>query len=219
MAQKSSEKLILALPKGRILSELLPVLSACGITPEKDFSNEDSRKLRFATNHADLDIIRVRAFDVATFVAFGGAHLGIVGSDVIEEFGYEELYSPIDLSLGKCRLSVAMPPDEARSYTPSKYSHIRIATKYPNLTTRHFATRGIQAECIELNGAMEIAPALGLATKIVDLVSSGATLTANNLQETETIMDVSARLIVNRTGLKTDSARINGWIHKFQRAA
>lgn len=213
-----NEKLILALPKGRILKELLPLLKTCGITPEKEFSDDNSRKLQFTTNHPGLDIIRVRAFDVATFVAFGAAQLGVAGSDVLEEFEYGELYSPLDLNIGHCRLSVAMPVNEAANDDPAKWSHIRVVTKYPHLTARHFALRGVQAECIKLNGAMEIAPALGLARRIVDLVSTGGTLKANGLSEVEKIMDVSSRLIVNRSALKTAPESVKGWVEKFRKA-
>lgn len=215
----TTDKLILAVPKGRILKELAPLLAKCGIVPEKDFSDESSRKLRFSTSDPGLDIIRVRAFDVATFVAYGAAHIGVVGSDVIDEFEYSELYSPLDLKIGKCRLSVAEPKEEAAKDKPARWSHVRVVTKYPGLTARHFARRGVQAECIELNGAMEIAPALKLAQRIVDLVSSGETLKANGLVEIEKIMDVSARLIVNRPALKTAPDAVNGWIKKFRAAA
>lgn len=213
-----NRKIILALPKGRILEELAPLLEHCGIVPEADFNNEHSRKLRFTTNHAELDIIRVRAFDAATFVAYGGAQIGVAGSDVLEEFNYSELYSPLDLGVGKCRLSVAMPESEARKEDPRRWSHIRIATKYPNLTAHHFAARGVQTECIKLNGAMEIAPALGLARRIVDLVSTGSTLKANNLVEVEKILDVSSRLIINRSAQKTNPERMRFWITKFESA-
>ena len=214
-----TSKLIFAVPKGRIFDELEPLFSACGIVPEAEFSDENSRKLRFTTSDPTLDIIRVRAFDAATFVAYGGAQLGVVGSDVLEEFSYSELYAPLDLGIGKCRLSVAMPIEDIGKDDPARWSHISIATKYPNLTARHFAKRGVQAECIKLNGAMEIAPALGLARKIVDLVSSGATLKANKLAEVETILDVSSRLIVNRTALKTNPDVLNDWIERFRNAA
>lgn len=209
------DKLIFAIPKGRILKELMPLMEASGIIPEDDFSNKDSRKLRFTTNHENLDIIRVRAFDVATFVAYGGAHFGVVGSDVIEEFNYDGLYSPLDLGIGGCRLSVAVPA-EHKNESLARWSHVRVATKYPNLTARHFAKRGVQAECIKLNGAMEIAPALDLAGQIVDLVSTGSTLKANNLVETETIMEISSRLVVNRTALKTNPETLNNWIKTFR---
>ena len=211
----SKEKLILAVPKGRILKELQPFFKAANIVPEDDFTDEDSRKLRFTTNHPELDLIRVRAFDVATFVAYGGAQMGVVGSDAIEEFNYSELYAPLDLNIGHCRLSVAMLKDEAED--PSRWSHITVATKYPALTARHFARRGVQAECIKLNGAMEIAPALGLARRIVDLVSSGGTLKANNLIEVEKILDVSTRFIINRSAYKTQRKSIDPWIDSFRK--
>lgn len=211
-------KLILAVPKGRILDELMPLMKACDIIPEDDFTNDKSRKLQFTTNHAGLDIIRVRAFDVATFVAYGGAHMGVVGSDAIEEFSYSEIYAPLDLNIGHCRLSVAMPEEEAKKDDPRQWSHIRVATKYPALTARHFAKRGVQTECIKLNGAMEIAPALGLARRIVDLVSTGSTLKANNMVEIEKILDVSSRLIINRSTQKTRSEDINHWVESFRAA-
>lgn len=213
-----TEKLILALPKGRILDQLLPILKKCDIIPEDSFFDDKDRGLRFKTNHKNLDIIRVRAFDVATFVAFGAAHLGIVGSDVIEEFQYEELYAPLNLHIGACRLSVAMPSDNANDDNFKSLSHINIATKYPRLTRQHFANKGIQAECIKLNGAMEIAPNLGLCRHIVDLVESGSTLKANGLTETETILNVSSYLVVNRTSSKVRQKEINDWIDKFQKA-
>lgn len=212
----TSQKLILAVPKGRILKELLPILNKCGIEPEAAFSDPESRLLRFKTNRDDLDIIRVRAFDVATFTAFGAAHLGIVGSDVIEEFDYPELYAPVDLNIGHCRLSVAMPENLATDDAPTKWSHIRVATKYPNLTRKHFAQRGVQTECIKLNGAMEIAPALNLARRIVDLVSTGSTLKANGLTEVEKILDVSAHLVINRTAFKTRNDVMSEWIRNFR---
>ncbi len=218
MTNKNNQKLILAVPKGRILEELMPLLTACDIIPEDDFTNSKSRKLQFTTNHQNLDIIRVRAFDVATFVAYGGAHLGVVGSDAIEEFDYSEIYAPLDLNIGHCRLSVAMPEQDAKNDEPGKWSHIRVATKYPNLTARHFATRSIQTECIKLNGAMEIAPALNLAKRIVDLVSTGSTLKANNMVEVEKIIDISSRLIVNRSIKKNRPEEINGWIDAFRAA-
>jgi ATP phosphoribosyltransferase len=218
MKSESPPKLIFAVPKGRILQELAPLLAACDIRPEADFFDEDSRKLRFTTNHPALDLIRVRAFDVATFVAYGGAQLGVVGSDAIEEFNYSELYSPLDLGIGQCRLSVAMREEDLKAEDPSKWSHIRVATKYPSLTARHFAKRGVQAECIKLNGAMEIAPTLGLVRRIVDLVSSGSTLKANQLVEVEKILDVSSRLIVNRSAFKTRPEETGRWIEAFRRA-
>lgn len=210
--------LILALPKGRIFDELAPLLEKIGIAPEADFFNEKSRALKFATNIAGLSIIRVRAFDVATFVAYGAAQLGVAGSDVIGEFNYPDLYAPLDLGIGRCRLSVAEPASVAAGDDPTRWSHVRIATKYPNLTGRYFAARGVQAECIHLNGAMELAPAIGLSERIVDLVSSGATLTANGLVEVEKIMDISSRLIVHRAAYKTRIGEIGSILDAFREA-
>ena len=214
----TNKKLILAVPKGRILEELLPLLQKCGIEPEAAFSDPKSRALKFATNHDNLDIIRVRAFDVATFTAFGAAHLGVVGSDVIEEFDYSELYAPVDLKIGGCRLSVAVPNALVSTVNHKNLSHVKVVTKYPNLTRRYFATRDIQAECVKLNGAMEIAPTLGLADHIVDLVSTGSTLKANGLSEVEEILSISSHLVVNRTALKTMPREMQEWITLFRAA-
>ena len=201
-----SQPIIFAVPKGRILEEALPMLSRAGIVPEAAFTDEKSRALKFATNRPDVSLIRVRAFDVATFVAHGAAQIGIVGSDVIDEFDYSELYAPVDLDIGHCRISVAEPAEMAATDDPRSWSHVHVATKYPNMTRKHFAARGVQAECVKLNGAMEIAPSLGLSSRIVDLVSSGKTLLENGLVEVEVIAQVSARLIVNRAAFKTNAA-------------
>ena len=198
----SSGPLTFAVPKGRILDEALPLMAKAGIVPEDGFHDKSNRSLSFGTSREDMRLIRVRAFDVATFVAHGAAQIGIVGSDVIEEFDYDDLYAPVDLNIGHCRLSVARMADDTADN--SNASHLRVATKYPNLTARHFEARGIQAECVKLNGAMELAPSLGLARQIVDLVSSGATLKQNGLVETQQIIDITARLIVNRAAYKTD---------------
>lgn len=198
-----SDPIVIAVPKGRILSEALPLLARAGIVPEAAFGDESSRALRFRTQDPAIELIRVRAFDVATFVAHGAAQLGVVGSDVLAEFDFAELYAPVDLGIGHCRLSVAEPADMAAADDPRGWSHVRVATKYPHVTAQHFARRGVQAECIKLNGAMELAPTLGLAPRIVDLVSSGRTLQENGLVEVERIMEVSARLIVNRAAMKT----------------
>lgn len=212
------DKLVIALPKGRILDECMPLVRAAGIEPEAEFDNPKTRLLRFATNHPHIDIIRVRSFDVATFVAFGAAHLGIAGNDVLMEFDYPEIYAPLDLGIGACRLSVAEPVDMAEGDDPRRWSHIRIATKYPETTKRFFAERGVQAECVKLNGAMELAPSLGLCSRIVDLVSTGSTMKANGLKEVEVIAQVTSRLIVNRAALKTRPAEMTGWIDKFRAA-
>ena len=212
------DKLVIALPKGRILDECMPLVRAAGIEPEAEFDDPKTRLLRFATNHPHIDIIRVRSFDVATFVAFGAAHLGVAGNDVLVEFDYPEIYAPLDLGIGACRLSVAEPVVMAEGDDPRRWSHVRIATKYPETTKRFFADRGVQAECVKLNGAMELAPSLGLCSRIVDLVSSGSTLKANGLKEVEVIAQVTSRLIVNRAALKTRPAEMTGWIERFRSA-
>ena len=208
---------IIALPKGRILKEAEPFLLHAGIRPEDAFFDEDSRLLRFKTDDPDVELIRVRSFDVATFVAFGAAQLGICGNDVLAEFDYPEIYAPIDLGIGKCRMSIAAPAGRP-SDDPARDGHIRVATKYPNITKKYYQSKGIQAECIKLSGAMELAPTIGLCHRIVDVVSSGATLKANGLVEIESMLDISARLIVNRTAFKTRTAEMTGWLDKFKGA-
>ena len=215
---RAGSKLVLALPRGRILDEVRPLLSRAGIEPEAAFDDDGARQLEFATNRDDVRIIRVRSFDVATFVAFGAAQLGIAGNDVLMEFDYPEIYAPLDLGIGRCRMAVAAPPELLALEDPAGWSHVRVATKYPGVTRRHFAARGVQAECIKLNGAMELAPGLGLCRRIVDLVSSGATLAANGLVEVEHIADISSRLVVNRAALKTRPTEVGGWIEQFREA-
>jgi len=217
-ARRSESPLILALPNGRILGEVMPLLGRLGITPEPAFEDSGSRQLRFATSEPGLDLIRVRSFDVATFVAFGSAQLGIAGNDVLMEFDYSEIYAPLDLDVGNCHLALAATADGAAREEVGRASHIRVATKYPEVTRRHFAARGIQAECIKLNGAIELAPHLGLCRHIVDLVQTGATLKANGLIEIERIAEVSSRLIVNRPALKTRPEEVGGWIERFRDA-
>ncbi|MDE1931445.1 MAG: ATP phosphoribosyltransferase [Alphaproteobacteria bacterium] len=214
-----NETLVLALPKGRILDEVVPVVKRAGIEIEREFDDPNTRKLRFRTNHDNLDVIRVRNFDVATFVAFGGAHMGVAGSDVLMEFEYAEIYAPLDLGVGKCRLVVAAPAEDLGHDDPGRWSTVRIATKYPEITRRHFAGRGVQAECIKLNGAMELAPGMGLSRRIVDLVATGQTLRENGLVEIEHIADVTSRFVVNRVALKTRNAEIDPWIERFREAA
>jgi ATP phosphoribosyltransferase len=192
-----NDDLVLAVPKGRILTELTPLLARAGIEPEPAFTDEGARQLRFATNVPRLEVIRVRSFDVATFVAFGAAHLGVAGNDVLMEFDYPEIYAPVDLDIGHCRLSVAEPAALVDSDDP----------------------QGVQAECIKLSGAMELAPSLGLCRRIVDLVSSGATLKANGLVEVEVIAKVTSRLIVNRAAFKTRNEELCGWVERLREAA
>ncbi|MBO1074882.1 ATP phosphoribosyltransferase [Roseomonas marmotae] len=214
---QAAQPLVLALPKGRILKELGPVLARSGIVPAADFNDEGSRRLRFETNNPALDVVRVRSFDVATFVAFGAAQIGICGADVLMEFDYPEIYAPLDLGIGRCRVSVAEPVGQ-RAADRARLSRVAVATKYPNIARRHFAARGIQAEVVHLNGAMELAPAMGLSNLIVDLVQTGSTLKANGLVETEVIAQVTSRLIVNRTALKTQPEAIGAWLARFRAA-
>tara|TARA_B100000242_G_C42988758_1_gene458968 strand:+ start:251 stop:928 length:678 start_codon:yes stop_codon:yes gene_type:complete len=210
-------KIIIAVPKGRILHELIPILQRVGIVPDNSLTSNDNRKLLFTTSHKDIVLILVRSFDVANFVAFGGAHIGIVGSDVIKEFSFDEIYAPVNLGIGKCRMSVAEPIKLAAKDDPKSWSHVRVATKYPVITKKHFAERGVQAECLKLNGALEIAPLLGLTKRIVDLVSSGRTLEENGLTEVEKIMDISSYLIVNRNISKSNPEKIQNIIKKFRK--
>jgi len=218
LAPEAHSPIVLALPKGRILQECAPLLERAGVRPAADYADEDSRRLRFPTNHPALDVVRVRPFDVATFVAFGAAQIGICGADVLMEFDYPEIYAPLDLGIGVCRVSVAEPAATAGSDDPTTWSRVRVATKYPNIARRHYAARGIQAEIVHLNGAMELAPGLGLSRLIVDLVQTGSTLKANGLQETEVIAHVTSRLIVNRTALKTKPEAVGAWIARFRAA-
>ena len=160
----------------------------------------------------------MRSFDAATFVAFGAAQLGIAGNDVLMEFDYSEIYAPLDLDVGHCRLAVAATADALEEGDVRRSSHIRVATKYPEIARRHFASRGVQAECIKLNGAIELAPRLGLCRHIVDLVQTGATLRANGLVEIEPIAKVSSKLIINRPALKTRPEEVGGWLERFREA-
>lgn len=206
--------LILAVPKGRIATEFQPLLARVGITPEAAFDDEGARQLRFGTNIPGLDIIRVRSFDVAAFVSHGAADLGVCGSDVLNEGDDREIYAPLDLGIGRCRLSLCALQG-AELPNPRETGRVRVASKYPATTRTYFAAQGVQAECVNLAGAMELAPVLGLADYIVDLVASGATLRANRLAELETIAEVSSRLIVNRARYKTAFALLQPWLEQF----
>jgi len=204
----------IALPKGRILDIVLPILTKVGIEPEASFFDKKDRRLRFNSNISNIDLIRVRSFDVVTFLAYGAAQMAFVGSDVLTEFNHSEVYSPYDLNIGKCRMVVAAQKEVVMNEDPRTWSHVRVATKYPNMTRKHFESRGVHAECIKLNGAMELAPSMGLCKRIVDLVETGSTLNANGLVEVEEICKVSTRLAVNRSFLKTNSSSIQPWIDK-----
>ena len=218
-AAAAAETLILAVPKGRILGEAAPLLARAGIRPDPGLHDERDRRLRFPTDDPALDLVRVRSFDVATFVASGAAAIGICGADVLLEFDYPELYAPVDLGIGACRVSVAAPASGAGDDDPRRWSQVRVATKYPNIARRHFAARGVHAEIVHLHGAMELAPGLGIARLIVDLVQTGSTLRANGLVELETIATVTSRLLVNRTALKTDPVRLGALVERFRAAA
>ena len=209
-------KIIMALPKGRILKELVPLLEKAEITPEEEFFNPNSRKLLFTTNQKKLSIIKVRSFDVATFVAFGAAQIGVAGDDVINEFNYEEIYNFYDLKIGKCRLSVAKIKEKKTHV--DKNGHIIVATKYKNITTNYFAKKGIRAECIKLNGAVELAPKLKICSTIVDLVSTGKTLSENNLEESSLVMQITSKLIINKIAYKLMNDDITKILNKFKRS-
>ena len=212
----NDKDIIIALPKGRILNQVLPIFDKIGITPEKSFFNMKDRKLKFETNIPNIKLVIVRSFDVATFLIYGAAHIAIIGSDVLEEFNHSEIYSPIDLKIGLCRLVVATTKEILSDEDPLTWSYVRVATKYPNLTSEYFKKRGVHADCIKLNGAMELAPSMGLCRRIVDLSESGETLKANGLIEIEEIMKVSTRLAINRNAYKTNFKEINKIIKKFE---
>lgn len=216
--QNQNQTLTIAIPKGRLMRELLPVLEAVGLTPEPAFFDDKDRRLIFASSDPSVRIVPVKPFDVATFVSVGGADLGIVGADVLQEFDFSEVYAPVDLGIGHCRLSVAVPDEAVADHSDEQKSHVRIATKYPNLTRAFYAARGIQAECIKLNGAIELAPKLGLTDRITDIVTTGNTLRANGLTEMDSIISVTSRLAVNRTAAKVRAAEISGWVSRFAEA-
>lgn len=207
------KKILIAVPKGRILEELVPLFSKVGINFEKEFFNESSRKLIFKTNFENLEVVKVRSFDVATFVKFGAADIGICGLDVLEEFSSPEIFPVLDLGIGKCRLSIAAK--KTTTLDLEKRSHIRVATKYTAIASKYFSENGVQAEVIKLNGSIEIAPMLNLCDFILDLVSSGKTLAENEMVELKKIMDVSSYLIVNRGSFKTANQEINQLIKVF----
>ena len=190
----------IALSKGRIFEETLPLLAAAGIVPVED--PESSRKLIIDTNRADVRVVIVRASDVPTYVQYGAADMGIAGKDVLLEHGGAGLYQPLDLKIAKCRMSVAAPVGFDYAAAVQRGARLRIATKYINTAREHFAAKGVHVDLIKLYGSMELAPLAGLADAIVDLVSSGATLKANHLVEVEQIMDISSRLVVNQASLK-----------------
>ncbi len=190
----------LALSKGRIFEETLPLLAAAGIQVLED--PESSRKLILPTNQPDVRVVLVRATDVPTYVAYGGADIGVAGRDVLIEHGGAGLYQPLDLQIAKCRMSVAVRDDFDYAGVVQQGSRLRVATKYTSIARQHFAEKGVHVDLIKLYGSMELAPLTGLADAIVDLVSTGSTLKANRLVEVERIMDISSRLVVNQAALK-----------------
>ncbi len=201
-------KIIIAVPRGRIIKELKVILMKTTFAPEDEMFDDKSRKLTFLSKNRNVNFIKVRAFDACTFVAFGAAQIGIAGEDVIKEFDYSEVYAPLDLNIGHCRLSVAALKTLLKKENPETWSNIRVATKYPNISKEYFANKGIQVEAIKLNGSMELAPSLNMCRRIVDLVSTGATLKANGLKEIDEIMKVQSKLIVNRSAFKTNNKKI-----------
>ena len=206
----------LALSKGRIFDETLPLLQAAGI---EVLENPDtSRKLILPTNQPDVRVVLVRATDVPTYVQYGGADLGVTGLDTLIEHGSQGLYTPLDLGIAKCRVSVAVRADFDYASAVRQGARLRVATKYTAIAREFFATKGVHVDMIKLYGSMELAPLTGLADAIVDLVSTGNTLKANKLVEVERIMDISSRLVVNQASLKLKQAPIRRLIQAFAAA-
>lgn len=206
----------IALSKGRIFDETLPLLAAAGIVPAED--PEKSRKLIIETNRPDVRVVIVRASDVPTYVQYGAADLGIAGKDVLIEHGGTGLYQPLDLNIAKCRMCVAVPVGFDYASAVRQGARLKVATKYLNTARAHFAGKGVHVDLIKLYGSMELAPLVGLADVIVDLVSSGGTLKANNLVEVEEIMSISSRLVVNQASLKVKHELLQPVIECFSRA-
>ena len=209
-------KIIIAIPRGRIIKELKAILMKTSFAPEAEMFDDKSRKLTFLSKNKNVNFIKVRAFDACTFVAFGAAQIGIAGEDVIKEFDYSELYAPLELNIGHCRLSVAALKTLLKKEDPETWSNIRVATKYPNISREYFAKKGVQVEAIKLNGSMELAPSLNMCRRIVDLVSTGATLRANGLREIDEIMKVQSKLIINRSAFKTNNKKIQKIIDEIK---
>jgi ATP phosphoribosyltransferase len=209
-----TDYITIAIPKGRILQDSVALFKKIGIDCEELLS--DTRKLIFENPVQRMRYMVVRATDVPTYVEYGSADLGIVGKDTLME-QEKDLYEPLDLKFGYCRLMVAEPANLARVDDPASWSQIRIATKYPNITERYFAAKGVQVEVIKLYGSIELAPLVGLSERIVDLVSSGETLRQNGLVEVETIAEITSRLIVNRASMKTKHQRITDMISALEK--
>ena len=208
-------KLIIAIPRGRITKECKNILSKTSFAPDPMLFDKNTRKLKFKSKSKNIEYIKVRAFDACTFVAFGAAQIGIAGEDVIKEFNYSEVYAPLSLNIGHCKISVAALKSLLKKENPETWSNIRVATKYPNITKKFFANKGIQVDIIKLSGSMELAPSLNMCRRIVDLVSTGKTLKVNGLQEVEEIMKIQSKLIVNRSAYKTEMKKIKSIISEF----
>ena len=206
----------IALSKGRIFEETLPLLAAAGITPLED--PESSRKLILPTNRDDVRLIIVRATDVPTYVQYGAADIGVAGKDVLNEHGGEGLYQPLDLNIAKCRMMVAVRNDFDYASAVQQGARLRVATKYVQAAREHFASKGVYVDLIKLYGSMELAPLVGLSDAIVDLVSSGGILKANNLKAVEEISHVSSRLVVNQASLKLKRSAIQPMLDAFAQA-
>jgi ATP phosphoribosyltransferase len=215
--QSTDQGLILALSKGRIFEDTLPLLEAAGITV---LENPDtSRKLILPTNDPAVRVLIVRATDVPTYVEYGAADFGVAGKDVLLEHGGEGLYQPVDLNIASCRMSVAVNAGFDYATAVRQGARLRVATKFVNTARQHFASKGVHVDLIKLYGSMELAPLVGLSDAIVDVVSTGNTLRANNLVEVEKIMDISSRLVVNQAALKLKRARLQPIIEAFERAS
>ena len=212
----TSTTITLALSKGRIFEETLPLLKAAGIEVLED--PEITRKLILATNQPDVRVVLVRASDVPTYVQYGGADLGVAGRDILIEHGGAGLYQPLDLNIARCRVSVAVRAGFDYAAAVKQGARIRVATKYTEIARQHFAEKGVHVDLIKLYGSMELAPLTGLADAIVDMVSTGNTLRANNLVEVEHIMDISSRLVVNQAALKLKREPLRRLIDAFSLA-
>ena len=210
-------KIIIAVPRGRITKDCRSILSKTSFAPDPLLFDKDTRKLKFKSKNKNIEYIKVRSFDACTFVAFGAAHIGIAGEDVIKEFNFSEVYAPLNLNVGHCKISIAALKSLLSKEDPETWSNIRVATKYPNITKNYFAEKGVQVEIIKLSGSMELAPTLNMCRRIVDLVSTGKTLKENGLVEVEKIMDIQSKLIVNRSAYKTNMNRIKKVINEFEK--
>ncbi|MGW8389482.1 ATP phosphoribosyltransferase [Pseudoduganella sp. HUAS MS19] len=209
--------LILALSKGRIFEDTMPLLEAAGITVTEN--PETSRKLILPTSDPGIRVLIVRASDVPTYVQHGAADFGVAGKDVLLEHGGEGLYQPVDLHIAKCRMSVATRAGFDYETAVRQGARLRVATKFTSIAREHFGKKGVHVDLIKLYGSMELAPLVGLSDAIVDVVSTGSTLRANNLVEVEEIMDISSRLVVNQAAMKLKRARLQPIIEAFERAS